>query len=418
MTTGTNETAVTDGKGLRAGAACLEITAETDGLWLAGHGKSRKSEGIRDPLCVRTLFLSLGDVSVSLSCLDLIGLRKVHVDQMRSRLKGVMPAERALIFATHTHSAPDTIGYWGKRLLKRFPLKSGVDPEFMERVQAQTVACVEKAVQEAVPVRAFAACVSAPAQWSRNVRREGFKEDNISILQFRNDRDESVAVLSNYPCHPEALGRNNLSVSADFLADLHRVVETRLGGVSLFLQQALGGVVPGERNRENGDGARSDGESFIEFLGRSLGESIVSALEEGPEPLSPDVGLRFVRREFEVPVKNRKLLLAARLGLMPATGEEIGSRKLMTETSLLEFGPVRMVTVPGEALPELGFHIQAILNCPYPFVLCLGCDELGYILPRRYARNRHYGYERSMCVSPGLSDILLEQIRQMVWKAG
>ena len=408
MSTGTNETAGTDGKGLRAGAACLEITPDRDGLWLAGHGKSRKSEGSRDPLCVRTLFLSLGDVSVSLSSLDLIGLRKVHVDQIRSRLKGILPAEQVLIFTTHTHSAPDTIGYWGKRLLKRFPLKSGVDPEYMERVQAQTVACVEKAVKAAVPVRAFAACASAPADWTRNVRREGFKEDNLSILQFRNERDESVAVLSNYPCHPEALGRDNLRVSADFLADLHRVVETRLGGVSLFLQQALGGVVPAERN----------GESCTEFLGNSLGELIVSTLEEDPEPLSPDFGLRFVRREFEVPVKNRRLLLAARSGLMPATTEEIGSCKLRTETSLLELWPLRMVTVPGEALPELGFHIQAILNCPYPFVFSMGCDELGYILPRSHAKNRHYGYERSMSVSPELSDILLEEIRRMVWKAG
>lgn len=407
MKTGADEKDGTDGKGLRAGAACLEITPERDGLWLAGHGKSRRSEGIRDPLYVRTLFLSLGDVSVSLSCLDLIGLRKVHVDQIRSRLKGIVPAERVLIFTTHTHSGPDTIGYWGKRVLKRFPLKSGVDPEYMERVQAQTVACIEKAAQEAVPVRAFATCASAPAHWTRNVRREGFKEDNISILQFRNDHDESVAVLSNYPCHPEALGRDNLQVSADFLSDLHKVVEARTGGVSLFLQQALGGVVPG-----------TSGESSIEFLGNSLGELIVSALEKDPEPLSPDVGLRFVRREFEVPVDNRKIMFAARRGLMPATSEEVGSGKLRTETSLLEFWPLRMVTVPGEALPELGFHIQAILNCPYPFVFSVGCDELGYILPRSHAKNRSYGYERSMSVSPGLSDILLEQIRQMVWKAG
>jgi len=161
-----------------------------------------------------------------------------------------------------------------------------------------------------------------------------------------------------------------------------------------------------------------DAEASVEFLGSSLGELIVSALEQDPEPLSPDVGLRFVHREFGVPVKRRKLLLAARLGLLPGTGEEIRSRKLMTETSLLEFGPVRMVTVPGEALPELGFHIQAILNCPYPFVLCMGCDELGYILPRRYVKERGYAYERSMCVSQDLSDILLEQIRHMTWKSG
>jgi hypothetical protein len=145
---------------------------------------------------------------------------------------------------------------------------------------------------------------------------------------------------------------------------------------------------------------------------------IVSALEQDAEPLDPDVHLRFARREFGVTVNSGKRRLAARLGLMGTEREEIGSQKRTTETSLLEFGPVCMVSVPGEALPELGFHIQAILNCPYPFVLCMGCDDLGYILPRAYVRNRRYRHERSMCVSPGLSDVLLEQIRQMVWKAG
>jgi len=73
-----------------------------------------------------------------------------------------------------------------------------------------------------------------------------------------------------------------------------------------------------------------------------------------------------------------------------------------------------MVTVPGEPLPEVGFQIQAILNCPYPFVLSLGCDELGYILPRQYAGRKAYRYENSMSLGPDLTEKLLEELRQMV----
>ena len=63
---------------------------------------------------------------------------------------------------------------------------------------------------------------------------------------------------------------------------------------------------------------------------------------------------------------------------------------------------------------DLGVQLRAILNCPYPFVLCMGCDELGYILPRRYASNRNYEYENSMSVGPDTADIMLDQIRRMV----
>jgi hypothetical protein len=369
---------------------------------------------VRDPLRVRTLYLSDGCRSVSLSCLDLLGLRKIHVDQIRNRIPESVDREGVLVFTTHTHDAPDTIGYWGPRILGAVPVRSGIDPRYMERVLTRTTDCIGEARRAAVPVRLFASSARAPQYLTRNVRREGFKEDEIQVLQFRDRRNRTVAVLSNYPCHPEMLGHNGRRVSAEFLTDLHRVVESRLGGVSIFFQHALGGMVTGGVTREDGSFDPAQGEPFIALLGETLGTTIVRALEENPEPVELGGGLRFRRREFRVPLRNRKLLLAARMRLIPAHPEEIRERVLRTEASLVGFGPVRMVTVPGEALPELGFQIRSILNRPYPFVLCMGCDELGYILPRRYAANRNYAYENSMSVGPDVADILLDQVRRMV----
>jgi len=182
-----------------AGAACLDITPLCNGSWLAGHARPRRAEGVRDPLCVRSLFLSDGRRSVSLTCLDLVGLRKIHVDEIRRRIPE--PAERdgALVFTTHTHDAPDTIGYWGPRLLGAVPTRSGIDPDYMERVLSQTVACIERARQAAVPVRIVAAGARVPRPLTRNVRREGFKEDEIRVLRLHDTQDRTVAVLSNYP---------------------------------------------------------------------------------------------------------------------------------------------------------------------------------------------------------------------------
>jgi len=398
---------------LIAGAACMDITPERTGLWLAGHARPRRAAGVRDPLRVRSLFLSDGGESVSLSCLDLVGLRKVHVDRIRHRVRGPGGGDRALVFTTHTHDAPDTIGYWGPRVLGIFPVRSGIDAAYMERVQSQTAACIRAARDRAAPVRVFAARAAVPSGLTRNVRREGFKEDVAGVLQFRDERERTVAVLTNYPCHPEMLGHDGVQVSAEFLTDLHRTVESRLGGVSIFFQHALGGMVTGGVCRDDGSFDPRRGEPFIAYLGESLGAAVLRALEEGPEPVDPGEGIRFRRQEFFVPLKNRKLRLAARMRLIPAHPDEIRKMRIRTETSLLEFGPVRMVSVPGEALPELGFQIQAVLNCPCPFVLCMGSDELGYILPRRYAGNRNYAYENSMSVGPETADLLLDRIREM-----
>jgi len=397
-----------------AGAACLDITPGRNGLRLAGHARPRKSAGVRDPLCVRTLFLSDGQQSVSLTCLDLLGLRKFHVDRIRERIGETTAREGVLVFTTHTHDAPDTIGYWGPRLLGAVPIRSGIDPRYMESVLSQTVECIGQARRAAVPVRLFVSSIGVPRHLTRNVRREGFKEDRIQVLACRDERDRCVAVLSNYPCHPEMLGHGGRRVSAEFLTDLHRVVESRLGGLSVFLQHALGGMVTGGVSRDDGSFDPARGEPFVRVLGEALGDAVVRAVTGDPQPVQPGERLRFHRREFFVPLGNRKLILAARMGLIPARPEEIRQRRIRTEASLLGFGPVRMATVPGEALPELGFQLRAILDRPHPFVLCMGCDELGYILPGRYWKNRNYAYERSMSVGPEVAEILLDQFRRML----
>ncbi len=401
---------------MRAGAARLEITPERDGLWLAGHGRPRRFSGVRDPLWVRTLYLEGGDFSAALSCLDLVGLRKVHVDQVRRRAAAILPPDRLLLFATHTHDAPDTIGYWGPRLWGVIPRGSGLDPDYLDQVEERTVESLRQAKANAVPVEVDAACAEVPAELTRNVRRPRFKEDNVYVLRFRDPGGRTVAVLSNYPCHPEMLGASNRRISAEFPGELHRVVEAGLGGVSIFFQHALGGLVTGAGLPEGRPPPPEEAEALLVRLGTTLGQKIVEALERGGDPVDLGLGLRLARRTFTVPLKNRRLYRAARFGLIPVSREELEARLLRTETSLLELGPVRMVTVPGEPLPEVGFQIQAILNCRYPFVLSLGCDQLGYLVPRRYAGLRKYRYENAMSVGPETVDRLLEEIRWMAWK--
>ncbi len=402
-----------------AGAAKADITPHKDGLWLAGHARKRKSKGVRDPLSCRAVYLSDGTTDVVLSCLDLTGLRKYHVDLIRARLRQDLDPSHVVICTTHTHDAPDTIGYFGPMLLNRIPYRCGIDPEYMELVQSRTKDCIEAARSSAVPVEIYAACARAPEALTRNVRREGFKENTVYIVHLRDQQHATVAVLSNYPCHPEMLGHDSCVVSAEFLTDLHETVESHWGGVSIFFQQALGGMVTGAVCRDDGSFDPVRGEPFIRVLGKSLGTLISEALEKTTLKIPEGTPLGYKRREFSVPIRNWKFLAVALMGVLPGLRrEDLATRSITTETALLEIGPVKMVTVPGEALPELGFQIQAILNCRFPFVICMGSDELGYILPRRYARSSHYSYERSMSVGPDLADRLLENIRYMVWKGG
>jgi len=51
-----------------------------------------------------------------------------------------------------------------------------------------------------------------------------------------------------------------------------------------------------------------------------------------------------------------------------------------TEMALLELGPARFLSVPGEPHPEVLAKLSDMLGCPYDFVLAMAQDEVGYIV--------------------------------------
>ncbi|MGB0588921.1 MAG: hypothetical protein ACPGU1_04495 [Myxococcota bacterium] len=117
-----------------AGAASRDITPkEVEGLHLAGFGAGRTALGVLDPLEVGALYLKAGDTEVALVTIDCIGLNLPVVQAIRARVDD-LPGASIIIMATHTHSAPDTIGMWGPAFLGLVPRKSGVDPDWLETV--------------------------------------------------------------------------------------------------------------------------------------------------------------------------------------------------------------------------------------------------------------------------------------------
>ena len=87
---------------------------------------------------------------------------------------------------------------------------------------------------------------------------------------------------------------------------------------------------------------------------------------------------------------------------------------LSTQFSVLDLGAARLVTVPGELLPEPGIHLRSALGVPYRFLIGLADDELGYLLPTHafaYPRNPFrpgHHYEETMSVSRYATPLLSE----------
>ncbi|MFQ5809075.1 MAG: hypothetical protein ACE5JM_05605 [Armatimonadota bacterium] len=377
-----------------AGAAKKSITPKAPGQYLAGLDANRRATGVHDEIYARCLAISDGNTTIAIVCLDLIGLLPTQVEAIRAKVPDI-PASNVIVACTHVHSAPDTIGMWG------LPGKSGADPEYIKHVESQTAAAVKDALGAMKPARLRLARAPAPPRTSVNIRDQALIDRDISVLQALDEEGNGIGTLVNWACHPETLWNDNTLVTADFPASLCRTVEEAGGGMAVFANGALGGMVTVDVG---------DQHTFAEAerIGAAVGQAVVEALEEADA--LDDLTIRLTASDVTLPIENPLFQIAAKLGVIPLPAHE----EVVTRVTTIGLGPAQLVTVPGEALPAVGAAIKGLMPGPHKFLIGLSPIELGYILPEDGYNDELYKYERRMSVGPRTAPLLMETIRNLL----
>ncbi len=383
-----------------AGAAKVEITPPRLGIRMGGHAVNRRSVGVRDPLFAHALAIRTDeDVPLVLVSLDLVGLMHGFVEKIRDRVPE-LDRRRVWICTTHTHDAPDTIGFWGP-MIAEVPLRSGLDHDYMDFAIDRTAEAIRLAVSDQRPAKLRAARLVAPrVGWTRNVRDEAQKDDAVEILHAQDRQGATIALVYHYACHPEFMGHHNRWISAGWPGVANATLEGRLGGTAFLLQNALGGMVTGAVSRDDGAFDPQVGQPFAQRLGRWVGEAILDALPGAKAVRATSI--KTAHRSFDAQVTNRLFRLCGHLNIFPRWMLGAQGDTVRTEIDVARFGSVTMATVPGEALPEVGFAFKARLGAAHPWVVNLGNDELGYLLSPEAWRDPRYEYERSMSIGASI----------------
>jgi hypothetical protein len=201
----------------------------------------------------------------------------------------------------------------------------------------------------------------------------------------------TIATLVNFANHPEALGSKNTLISADWPNYMYAVVEDVLGGVCVFQNGALGGMVTPDVSSHTFE--------ETERVGMTTGKSAIKCLEDAP--FMECENLSHVHTTIGIPVANQNFMALRKAGIIR---REFHGGKVETELHLIRFGDVDMVTLPGEALPKVGLAIKEILKAKYKLLIGLGNDELGYIIPKEDFDPSKY--EESMSVGPKAAPLI------------
>ena len=393
-----------------------QSTGKWDGLWAnAGFG-AKCATGVHDDTWARAVLYQAEGKRVALVSLDVVGFLNPEVERAKQELNRRYPdleLDELIVASTHTHEGVDTMGYWGQTI--------GIDgkyPAYQAFIRSQ----IADAVNDAFTAREKAVAKFAVTDHTvgiRDSRDPRVIDPKLYTAQFLREDGTTIGTIVNWSNHPEAQGSNNSLVSSDFVHGTRVEMEKALGGTSVYFSGSVGGLMTPLGVDIPGFGSGSGSWDRTYEVGRLVA---VAALESlATAPVTEVDTLDVQSREIWLDVDNTALrgLNAAGVFDVPTYigGESWGKdpaghragvpaggagTQMRTEMVRVTIGPAMFLTVPGELFPELeiGGYGRQDPGCDaadtgrphelvideqydeqYQFVLGLGQDELGYIVP-------------------------------------
>ena len=83
--------------------------------------------------------------------------------------------------------------------------------------------------------------------------------------------------------------------------------------------------------------------------------------------------------------------------------------------NLVNLGPAQILTIPGEALPNIGFYLKRKMKGEHNFLFGLTNDAFGYILTKvDWSSFKRYDYVSRTCLGEMTGEILIEEALRFV----
>lgn len=360
----------------KAGAAVRKITPEKLIPISGGMGTPEMPTGKKGDLFARALVLEKGDVKVAIVSIDNLGWPAYLGDRSRKLIKGIAP-ENVLIGVTHTHSAPDAYA---------FPDEQGnsvADLEYLDWCVKQVADAVNEAVSKLEPAALKTAVGEAKGKIAYNYYAPSLYDPRMGVIQAiatsGKNAGKPIATLINYATHPEILGTSRKLMSPDLCGPLYDRIESKGGGVAIFMNSAQGGMVTADTRLEDGKEANDWNECVR--IGNLMADEALRIITPASIQQNPD--LYCASRVITFPIESEELRFVLKNSpLVDKEAQKGDFSKISTRINLLNIGQAQVITVPGEAMPNIGFYVKRHMNTNQPFMFGLTNDAFGYMLTK------------------------------------
>jgi neutral ceramidase len=244
---------------LLAGVARIDITPPMPADCVGFVRRAAPATGVLAPLTATALVLedAEGHRAV-LIAMDLIALGCAQADRMRNMVGAAVGASPDAVFLnySHTHAGPHVTEGSLRKLGGSMRTIFDKERLYIESLPYEIVGVAAMAARQLVPVRLAAGAIAVPGiSVNRRERApdgrtilgwnpDGPLDDELIVLKLAAEDGQTLAIISNFACHPVVLGGENPNVGPDFPGALRALVERNLGGLCLYLAGAAGNVLP------------------------------------------------------------------------------------------------------------------------------------------------------------------------------
>jgi len=407
----------------QAGAVALDVSPKQFPVLVNGGMTSRTANGVTDPIYAKALVLTDGKLEIAIVVVDSCMMPRPMLDEAKAlatKRTGI-PSDRILISATHTHTAPSTLGCLGTKADPRYtPYLKGKIAEAIataqkklepaqvgwNKVNAQEFTALRRWVRrpDRIGIDPFGnptvrANMHAGRNWDDVTGESGPEDPDLTLISIQNLKGKPLAILANFSMHYFGGAK---AVSADyfgkFATNLRDMLDTDESFVGIMSHGCSGDIWRRDYTLRNWvvDPPKKEVQMQIDSYSKDLAERALTGYRKIKHRPNLDLAMAETRMTLKYRVPDFGLLKWAE-GIVEKMGDRNPKNKTevyaveqivlherqQTEIVLqaLRIGDLAITTTPNETYALTGLKLKEKSPLPNTMVIELANGGDGYIPP-------------------------------------
>ena len=239
------------------------------------------------------------------------------------------------------------------------------------------------------------------------------------MIQAKSPQGKTIATLVNYAIHPEVLGNDVGIFSPDLVGPLCEKIEAAGRRHGPVHERRPGGHDHGRQPRPRPAAAIpqrgywNDARTWDECLriGRLMADEALRIVKDAPEQKDPTLFCDSIARA----VPGRIDPMWAVVMGSPLKYPHNDDQSINARINLVNLGNAQILTIPGEALPNIGFYLKRKMRGKHNLLFGLTNDAFGYILTKvDFQSFPRYDYVSRTSLGEMTGEILIEKSLEFV----